>query len=185
MLSAISGLQNAPGVSLSSNAIVGITCAILICLFAGQKYGTAKVGFTFAPIVVIWYIANVLIAAYNIATNDKGAIFRALSPSYAVYYFMLNPHRAWVSLSGVFLCVTGTEALFADLGHFSRQAIKVSWTELSTCLCSSFRTADEHSSVYYHVCLCSSQGLVVFVMVQYAMPLPCRTGTVLCTVYCL
>lgn len=80
VLSAVQGLQAKAG--LSQDAIIGITCAILVALFLIQSRGTQGVGALFAPVVLLWFLANVLVAIYNIAVWEGGAVFRALSPHY-------------------------------------------------------------------------------------------------------
>ena len=94
--------------------IIGVSCAIVILIFAAQKYGTTKLGVTFAPIVLLWFLFNLIISIHNIAKYQPG-IFKCFSPSYAYLYFKHNRHRGWEQLSGIFLCITGTEATFADL----------------------------------------------------------------------
>lgn len=106
-------------------AIVGITCAILIALFLCQHKGTGRVGNWFAPVIGLWLTANLCINLYNIAKHHPG-MFRCINPWYGLDYFIRNGKTAWVSLGGLVLCITGTEAMFADLGHFPRQAIQVS-----------------------------------------------------------
>lgn len=78
VLSAVSGLQVKAG--LTNNAVIGITCAILVLLFGIQSWGTQRVGVLFAPTVALWFISNVLVGIYNISVFEGGSIFRALSP---------------------------------------------------------------------------------------------------------
>ncbi|XP_061989622.1 potassium transporter 5-like [Rosa rugosa] len=126
VLSAVSGLQN--GIkSLDQRAVVGISIAILILLFAVQQFGTDKVGFTFAPIILLWFLFLTGIGLYNLITYDI-TVLKAFNPMYIVTYFQRNGKAAWVSLGGAVLCITGTEAMFADLGHFSVRAIQISFT---------------------------------------------------------
>ncbi|CAL8468147.1 g7686 [Coccomyxa elongata] len=125
VISAVVGIQVAAP-SISTGAIVGISCAILFLLFVFQRTGTSKVGFTFAPIVIVWYASNVMINLYNIAIYYP-AIFKALSPHYLFLYFIRNGFTGWTSLGGTLLCITGTEAMYADLGHFSKASIRLSF----------------------------------------------------------
>ncbi|DBB02777.1 TPA: Potassium transporter, variant 3 [Trebouxia sp. C0004] len=124
VLGAIYGLQ--VKTSVSQGAIVGISCAIVVGLFMVQRFGTGQVGFVFAPIILIYFLCNVIIAVTNI-TRYKPSVFKALSPHYGYYYFRNNHHLGWVQCSGLFLAITGTEAAYADLGHFSRPAIRISF----------------------------------------------------------
>lgn len=109
------------------DVLVPISCFILVCLFALQHYGTHRIGFIFAPIVMIWLLCISALGLYNIIHwNPK--IYRALSP-YAMYKFMRKTRSGgWKSLGGILLCITGSEAMFADLGHFSQLSIKIAFT---------------------------------------------------------
>lgn len=98
--------------------------AILIALFCAQRLGTDKVGFAFAPIIFVWFSFIGGIGLYNLFKHDIG-VLRAFNPWYMVDYFKRNGRQGWVSLGGVFLCITGSEAMFADLGHFNIRAIQV------------------------------------------------------------
>jgi KUP system potassium uptake protein len=80
VLSAVSGLQVKAG--LSKDAVIGLTCAILVVLFMVQSYGTQRVGVVFAPVVLLWFLSNVLVAIYNIHAYEGAAVFRAVSPHY-------------------------------------------------------------------------------------------------------
>ncbi|KAI4313446.1 hypothetical protein L6164_026428 [Bauhinia variegata] len=107
-----------------SDAVVGISVAILIILFCVQRFGTDKVGFSFAPIVLVWFSFIGGIGLYNLLKFDIG-VLRALNPKYIVDYLKRNGKKGWISLGGIFLCITGTEAMFADLGHFNVRAIQL------------------------------------------------------------
>ena len=78
----------------------------------------------FSPIVTLWLLMNAVLGIINIARFDA-TVFKAVSPHYFMRYFIDNGTRGWQSLGGVLLCATGVEALFADLGHFNRQAVQV------------------------------------------------------------
>jgi K+ transporter len=80
VLSAVSGLQVKAG--LSHDAVIGLTCAILVALFLVQSNGTQRIGVVFAPVILLWYLSNVLVAIYNISAYEGAAIFRAMSPHY-------------------------------------------------------------------------------------------------------
>ncbi|XWS68711.1 hypothetical protein CRYUN_Cryun04dG0115000 [Craigia yunnanensis] len=122
VLSAVSGIK-----SLGKDAVVGISVAILIILFSAQRFGTDKVGYSFAPIICLWFALLSGIGLYNLFTYGWG-VLRALNPLYIVDYFKRRGKHGWVSLGGVVLSVTGTEAMFADLGHFNVQAIQMSFS---------------------------------------------------------
>ncbi|KAH8954659.1 hypothetical protein BDL97_08G091400 [Sphagnum fallax] len=90
-------------------------------------YGTNRVAFMFAPIVIAWLFCISTIGVYNIIYYDP-TIFRALSPFYMYNFFKKCGIDGWISLGGILLCITGTEAMFADLGHFSQLSIKIAFT---------------------------------------------------------
>lgn len=91
---------------LFSGEIVLLACIILVGLFALQQYGTHKVAFVFAPIVIIWLVSIFSIGLYNIIKwNPK--IYRALSPHYIINFFTKTNKEGWVSLGGTLLCITG------------------------------------------------------------------------------
>ncbi|KAJ8770801.1 hypothetical protein K2173_021448 [Erythroxylum novogranatense] len=88
-------------------------------------FGTDKVGYTFAPILLLWFIFIAGVGFFNILHHDPG-IIKAVNPYYILTYFLRSKKDAWVSLGGVILCLTGSEALFADLGHFYIRSIQIS-----------------------------------------------------------
>jgi hypothetical protein len=106
--------------------IIGVTCAILVLLFAVQPFGTTKIATSFAPIVIIWLLFNLCSGIYNLVKFDH-TVLKAFSPYFAGAYFMRNKEEGWRSLGGLLLAFTGVEALFADLGAFSKRAIQLSW----------------------------------------------------------
>ncbi|KAK3316900.1 potassium transporter-domain-containing protein [Apodospora peruviana] len=125
VLGAIQGITVA-NPDLTRSAIVGISCAILVLLFSIQPFGTTKLGTTFAPIVVVWLLFNMCTGIYNLVRYDH-SVLKAFSPYFAGAYLVRNGHDGWKSLGGLLLAFTGVEALFADLGAFSRRAIQISW----------------------------------------------------------
>ncbi|KAM7190207.1 potassium transporter domain containing protein [Naviculisporaceae sp. PSN 640] len=129
VLGAIQGITVA-NPDLTRSAIVGISCAILVLLFAIQPFGTAKLGTTFAPIVVVWLLFNLCCGIYNLVNFDY-TVLKAFSPYFAFSYLIRNGHDGWKSLGGLLLAFTGVEALFADLGAFSKRAIQISWLGLA------------------------------------------------------
>ncbi|KAF3973499.1 hypothetical protein CMV_003079 [Castanea mollissima] len=122
VLSAVSGIH-----SLGTGAVVGISVAILILLFSVQRFGTDKVGFSFAPIIFVWFLFISGVGLYNLFKYELG-VLRAFNPAYIVKYFKRTGKQGWISLGGVLLCVTGTEAMFADLGHFNVGAVQISFS---------------------------------------------------------
>ncbi|GLT86802.1 hypothetical protein SLE2022_049190 [Rubroshorea leprosula] len=122
VLGAVSGIP-----SLKTDAVVAVTLAILTVLFLCQRFGTDKVGFAFAPIICTWFAFITGIGLYNLFTHEM-SVLRAFNPYYIIKYFQRNGKTGWISLGGVFLSITGAEAMFADLGHFSVQAIQISFS---------------------------------------------------------
>lgn len=86
---------------------MGISIAILVALFSIQRFGTDKVGFTFAPIVLVWFLFISGIGLYNLFRYDL-SVLRAFNPKYILDYFIRNGKSGWISLGGVVLCITGT-----------------------------------------------------------------------------
>lgn len=125
VLGAVQGLDVVvPGIS--NHAIVGATCGILILLFLIQPLGTTKIAVTFAPVVIIWLAFNACFGVYNLVKYDH-SVLKAFNPAHAFDFLARNKTRGWKMLGGVLLSFTGVEALFADLGAFSRRAIQLSW----------------------------------------------------------
>lgn len=111
---------------ISTRTIVGTSCGILILLFLIQPLGTSKLASFFAPIVITWLGFNAGFGIYNLVYFDH-SVLKAFSPVFAFRFFIRNKTRGWRMLGGVLLAFTGVEALFADLGAFSRRAIQLSW----------------------------------------------------------
>jgi KUP system potassium uptake protein len=105
--------------------VVPITLAILAALFAIQRFGTGAVGRWFGPIMALWF-ALLAIAGLHEVVKEPG-ILRAISPTYAVAFMFEHGHVAFIALGSVVLTVTGAEALYADMGHFGRPPIRLSW----------------------------------------------------------
>ncbi|KAL6960249.1 hypothetical protein U1Q18_044236 [Sarracenia purpurea var. burkii] len=124
VLSAVSGITQATK-AMTQDRVVWVSAAILVCLFVAQRFGTDKVGYSFAPIICIWFLFNASIGVYNFAKYDT-TVVKAVNPKYIVDYFRRNKKDAWISLGGVVLAITGTEALFADVGHFTVRSIQIS-----------------------------------------------------------
>ncbi|CAO2841912.1 unnamed protein product [Amaranthus hypochondriacus] len=124
VLSATTGLKGASP-SFTDEMVVWISVVILIFLFLVQRFGTDKVGYSFAPILCIWFTLNAIIGIHNFVKYDP-TIIKAVNPWEIFKYFKRNGREGWASLGGIILCITGTEALFADLGHFSVRSIQIS-----------------------------------------------------------
>ncbi|CAN4125196.1 unnamed protein product [Withania somnifera] len=125
VISSMSGIQAATE-HLSHGGVLVLSCIILVGLFALQHSGTHRVGFLFAPIVTIWLISIFLIGLYNtIFWNPE--IVSALSPYYIIKFFKETGKDGWVSLGGVLLSIAGTEAMFADLGHFTATSMRIAF----------------------------------------------------------
>ncbi|CAN6233597.1 unnamed protein product [Urochloa humidicola] len=126
VFSAVSGLELSMEKEQHKYIELPVACFILICLFALQHYGTHKVGFLFAPIVCIWLLCISAIGLYNIIHWDHH-VYRALSPYYMYQFLKKTQTGGWMSLGGILLCVTGSEAMYADLGHFSQSSIQIAF----------------------------------------------------------
>jgi KUP system potassium uptake protein len=136
VLSAIEGLEVAT--RAATPYIIPLTCIVLVLLFSLQRRGTASIGKLFAPIMVLWFLS---IGAFGIMQIiNEPSVFRALNPVYALDFFVNNGVHGIVVLGSVVLCITGCEALYADLGHFGRNAIRLSWFSFvfPTLLCNYF-----------------------------------------------
>lgn len=123
VLSAVEGLQIATPVFRPY--IVPITLIILFVLFLFQSKGTGNVGLLFGPVMVLWFLVIGISGAFSIAGNP--AVFAAISPSHAIRFFSDHGFGSFAILGAVFLVVTGGEALYADIGHFGRTPIRLSW----------------------------------------------------------
>ncbi|KAK4598162.1 hypothetical protein RGQ29_015590 [Quercus rubra] len=126
VMSAVRGLEDEIE-GISTGAVVVISIVILVCLFSIQQFGTGKVGFLFAPVLALWFFSLGSIGIYNIVKYDI-TIVRAFNPVYIYLFFKKNSTDAWSALGGCVLCITGAEAMFADLGHFSVRAIQIAFT---------------------------------------------------------
>ncbi|GLT66554.1 hypothetical protein SLA2020_389120 [Shorea laevis] len=124
VLSAVGGIKGATSV-MTEDMIVWISVVILIFLFMIQRFGTDKVGYTFAPIICVWFAFIGAIGLFNFIKFDT-TVINAINPKFIIQYFQRNKSEAWVSLGGIVLAITGTEALFADVGHFTIRSIQIS-----------------------------------------------------------
>ncbi len=123
VLSAVEGLGVATPVL--SSYVIPLTILILVALFAIQRRGTASVGKMFGPITLVWFL---VIAGLGVAQLiEHPGVLRAVGPWHAVTFFLQNGSRGYLVLGAVFLCVTGGEALYADMGHFGARPIRLAW----------------------------------------------------------
>ncbi|KAF3438262.1 hypothetical protein FNV43_RR21023 [Rhamnella rubrinervis] len=128
VLSAVYGIQTKV-TGLHENYCVLITCIILVGLFTLQHFGTHRIGFLFAPIMVSWLLCVGGLGIYNVFRWNPRVIC-ALSPYYIYNFFKITGRDGWHSLGGIVLCLAGAEAMFADLGHFSQLSIRIAFTGL-------------------------------------------------------
>ena len=105
--------------------VVPITLVVLLLLFMVQKRGSASIGRYFGPVMVVWFVAISALGIFNIADNPR--ILWAINPFYALRFIFEHPGITFIILGAVVLCVTGAEALYADMGHFGRRPIRVTW----------------------------------------------------------
>jgi len=131
--SAIEGLKELPalGIREGSNTVVIIVISILALFFFLQQFGTASIGQFFGPVMFVWFTMLLVLGVTHVF--DDLSIFRAISPHYAVAFLRTYPNGFWL-LGAVFLCTTGAEALYSDLGHCGRNNIRISWIYVKICL---------------------------------------------------
>jgi KUP system potassium uptake protein len=123
VLSAVEGLEVVS--PTFKRFVIPLTLLILLCLFSVQKRGTGGIGKFFGPITLVWFIAIAILGLYHIVGHPE--ILWAISPHYAVMFIWSQPFTAFIILGAVVLCVTGGEALYADMGHFGKKPIRVAW----------------------------------------------------------
>ncbi|MEZ5016559.1 MAG: KUP/HAK/KT family potassium transporter [Flavipsychrobacter sp.] len=130
--SAIEGLQNIPSLGdISDKTIITIVIVILSGLFFFQQFGTAYIGRSFGPVMTIWFSMLAVLGLMHIS-NDW-SIFKSFNPYYAIKLLTMYPEGFWL-LGAVFLCTTGAEALYSDLGHCGKINIRMSWIFVKACL---------------------------------------------------
>ena len=129
---AISVLSAVEGLEVATPAfkpfIIPITIAVLIALFLIQRKGTGSVGALFGPVCAVWFLALAALGVSNIVDHPR--VLLALDPRHGLAFFTSQPGLAFLSLGAVVLAVTGTEALYADMGHFGRRPIQLAWLTL-------------------------------------------------------
>jgi len=126
VLSASGGIR-VQNQNMSTDVVVIVAVIILIGLFCMQHYGTDKVGWLFAPLVLLWFILIGSVGVVNIHKYNS-SVLKAYNPVYIFRYFKRGKSEIWTSLGGVMLSITGTEALYADLCHFPVLAIQIAFT---------------------------------------------------------
>ncbi|MGE3431104.1 MAG: potassium transporter Kup [Ramlibacter sp.] len=126
---AISVLSAVEGLEVVSPAfkqyVIPLTLVILFGLFAVQKRGTGGIGRFFGPITLAWFMALAVLGVSHIVRHPE--ILAAISPHHALGFMFTNPGTTFIILGAVVLCVTGAEALYADLGHFGKRPIRLAW----------------------------------------------------------
>jgi KUP system potassium uptake protein len=129
---AIEGLRQIPLFSgITTGEVVVIVLVIFIVLFTSQQFGSASIGKLFGPIMFIWFSMLAVVGTFHL--TEDWYVFKALSPHYAIELLTAYPKGFWI-LGAVFLCTTGAEALYSDLGHCGRGNIRISWIFVKTCL---------------------------------------------------
>ncbi|KAL8228925.1 hypothetical protein R6Q57_013825 [Mikania cordata] len=126
VMSAVSGLEGKIQ-GFGTSALVIVSVIILVGLFGIQRFGTSKVGLTFAPCLAVWFFSLGSIGLYNLIKHNIYVV-KAINPVYIYLFFKKNSFKAWSSLGGCVLCITGAEAMFADLGHFSVPSIQIAFS---------------------------------------------------------
>jgi KUP system potassium uptake protein len=129
---AISVLSAVEGLSVATprfeHWIVPIAIALLVGLFLAQRRGTARIGRVFGPVMVFWFVILAVLGVNSIV--ESPAVLRAVNPVFAVNFASGHPTLALLALAAVFLCLTGAEALYADMGHFGKVPIRIAWYAL-------------------------------------------------------
>ena len=123
--SAVEGLKNIPALHhIGKDTIVYIVLCILLLFFFMQQFGTASIGKFFGPVMSVWFTMLAVLGIVHL--SDDLSIVRAFNPWYALQFIRTNPDSLWL-LGAVFLCTTGAEALYSDLGHCGRPNIRITW----------------------------------------------------------
>ncbi|MEE9659891.1 potassium transporter Kup [Enterobacter cloacae complex sp. CARB60] len=123
VLSALEGLEMV--IPESQPYILPLTVAVLLGLFLIQPFGTARIGKIFGPVMALWFLAIAALGVRGIVQHPS--VLLALNPAYGIAFLFSNGYTSFLVLGGVFLCVTGAEALYADMGHFGKKPIWLAW----------------------------------------------------------
>ena len=126
VLSAVEGLEI--GTSAFKPYVLPISAGVLVALFSFQRYGTARVGLLFGPIVILWFLALGAAGIHGIL--QAPAILQALNPAHGLAFVTQHGFASFVVIGAVLLAFTGAEALYADMGHFGKEAIRIAWFSL-------------------------------------------------------
>ena len=130
--SAVEGLTKIPALhGITTETIMVIVLAIMLAFFIMQQFGTASIGKMFGPVMMVWFSMLAILGGMHIM--DDVNILKAINPYYAIEFLATYPEGFWL-LGAVFLCTTGAEALYSDLGHCGRSNIRTSWIFVKTCL---------------------------------------------------
>ncbi len=130
--SAVEGLAKLPALkTITTDTVVIIVLIILALFFFLQQFGTASIGSMFGPVMLVWFTMLAILGIVHVF--DDLSIFKAVNPYYAIHFLGNYPEGFWL-LGAVFLCTTGAEALYSDLGHCGRGNIRMSWIYVKSCL---------------------------------------------------
>jgi KUP system potassium uptake protein len=126
---AISVLSALEGVNVVTTTfkpfVMPAAVVILLCLFGAQRFGTEKIGRAFGPVMMLWFLVIAVLGLMSIARHP--GVVTALDPRHALHFLARSGGMGFMVLGGVFLCITGGEALYADMGHFGKRPIRISW----------------------------------------------------------
>jgi KUP system potassium uptake protein len=123
VLSAVEGLE--VGRPALVHLVVPITLVVLFALFMAQRFGTARVGAAFGPIMLLWFTTIGVLGFRSVAQTPS--VLLAMNPVYGLRFFAVHGTAGFLTLGAVVLCITGCEALYADMGHFGKRPIRVAW----------------------------------------------------------
>jgi KUP system potassium uptake protein len=123
VLSAVEGIEVATPVF--SHYVIPVTIAILVALFAVQSRGTARIGSVFGPVMLLWFLSLAVLGVAHVVRHPS--VLAAVNPLYGARFFASNGWHGFLVLGSVFLVVTGGEALYADMGHFGKRPIRLTW----------------------------------------------------------
>jgi len=125
-ISVLSALEGLSAVTTTATPyVVPLTCIVLAGLFCVQRFGTSRIGRIFGPVMLLWFLCLAVLGAIQIMHNP--GILAALNPAFAIQFFTHNGRESTIVLGAVVLCITGGEALYADMGHFGRKSIRLAW----------------------------------------------------------
>jgi KUP system potassium uptake protein len=156
VLSALEGLNIAIP---SFHHAVPVAVAVLLVLFAVQPFGTSRIGAAFGPVMALWFLSIGVLGVWGIAQDPW--VLRAINPYYGLHLLAGDGLRGFFVLGGIFLCVTGAEALYADMGHFGKRPIRAAWSWIVfPCLVLNYagqcaialRGASIADNIFYRLC---------------------------------